>query len=91
MGTLILDDLAGAVGTPHFSHLLHIRLQLAKEQPTMNNMPNRIEVKTDKAPEPLPVYSQAIVCNGMMYVSLEPGPFPMPARSELVYLLLEPL
>lgn len=32
-------------------------------------MPTRIVVKTDKAPPPLPVYSQAIVCNGMVYCS----------------------
>ena len=32
-------------------------------------MPTRIAVKTDKAPPPLPVYSQAIVCNGMVYCS----------------------
>lgn len=32
-------------------------------------MPTRVAVKTDKAPPPLPVYSQAIVCNGMVYCS----------------------
>ncbi|CAF9919074.1 hypothetical protein IMSHALPRED_004515 [Imshaugia aleurites] len=32
-------------------------------------MSTRIAVKTDKAPPPLPVYSQAIVCNGMVYCS----------------------
>ncbi|MCJ1459319.1 hypothetical protein MMC28_009696 [Mycoblastus sanguinarius] len=32
-------------------------------------MPSRTVVKTDKAPPPLPVYSQAIVCNGMVYCS----------------------
>ena len=32
-------------------------------------MPTRQAVKTDKAPPPLPVYSQAIVCNGMVYCS----------------------
>ena len=32
-------------------------------------MPTRVAVKTDKAPAPLPVYSQAIVCNGMVYCS----------------------
>ncbi len=32
-------------------------------------MPTRQAVKTDKAPAPLPVYSQAIVCNGMVYCS----------------------
>ncbi|CAD6586595.1 MAG: hypothetical protein ASARMPREDX12_002468 [Alectoria sarmentosa] len=30
---------------------------------------HRAQVKTDKAPPPLPVYSQAIVCNGMVYCS----------------------
>ena len=32
-------------------------------------MPTRVAVKTEKAPPPLPVYSQAIVCNGMVYCS----------------------
>jgi enamine deaminase RidA (YjgF/YER057c/UK114 family) len=32
-------------------------------------MPTRVEVKTDKAPPPLPFYSQAIICNGMVYCS----------------------
>lgn len=32
-------------------------------------MPTRVAVKTDKAPPPLPVYSQAIICNGMVYCS----------------------
>lgn len=32
-------------------------------------MPTRQAVKTDKAPPPLPVYSQAIICNGMVYCS----------------------
>ncbi|KAG8533873.1 uncharacterized protein KY384_001614 [Bacidia gigantensis] len=32
-------------------------------------MPTRTVVSTDKAPPPLPVYSQAIVCNGMVYCS----------------------
>lgn len=32
-------------------------------------MPTRVAVKTDKAPPPLPVYSQAIVCSGMVYCS----------------------
>ena len=32
-------------------------------------MPTRQVVKTDKAPPPLPVYSQAIICNGMVYCS----------------------
>ena len=32
-------------------------------------MPTRVAVKTNKAPPPLPVYSQAIVCNGMVYCS----------------------
>ena len=32
-------------------------------------MPTRVAVKTDKAPAPLPVYSQAIICNGMVYCS----------------------
>lgn len=32
-------------------------------------MPTRVAVKTDKAPLPLPFYSQAIVCNGMVYCS----------------------
>jgi len=32
-------------------------------------MPARQAVHTDKAPAPLPVYSQAMVCNGMVYCS----------------------
>ncbi len=32
-------------------------------------MPTRQVVKTDKAPPPLPVYSQAIICHGMVYCS----------------------
>lgn len=32
-------------------------------------MPTRQAVRTDKAPAPLPVYSQAIICNGMVYCS----------------------
>ena len=32
-------------------------------------MPTRTAVKTDKAPPPLPFYSQAIICNGMVYCS----------------------
>lgn len=32
-------------------------------------MPTRVAVKTDKAPPPLPVYSQAIICNGIVYCS----------------------
>jgi len=32
-------------------------------------MPTRTPVKTDKAPPPLPIYSQAIICNGMVYCS----------------------
>ena len=32
-------------------------------------MPTRVAVKTDKAPPPLPFFSQAIVCNGMVYCS----------------------
>ena len=32
-------------------------------------MPTRIAVRTDKAPPPLPVFSQAIICNGMVYCS----------------------
>ena len=32
-------------------------------------MPTRQAVKTSKAPPPLPVYSQAIICNGMVYCS----------------------
>ncbi|KAL2039332.1 hypothetical protein N7G274_008000 [Stereocaulon virgatum] len=36
-------------------------------------MPTRAVVKTDKAPPPLPVYSQAIVCNGMVYCSGQLG------------------
>ena len=32
-------------------------------------MPTRTAVHTDKAPPPLPVYSQAIICNGMVYCS----------------------
>ena len=69
-------------------HLLYIKLQLAKEQPTVNSMPDRTAVKTDKAPAPLPVYSQAIVCNGMVYVSLERAPSPcQPDRSWNIFSL----
>ena len=32
-------------------------------------MPTRTVVETDKAPAPLPVFSQAIICNGMVYCS----------------------
>ncbi|MCJ1273080.1 hypothetical protein MMC21_000869 [Puttea exsequens] len=32
-------------------------------------MPTRSAVSTNKAPAPLPVYSQAIICNGMVYCS----------------------
>lgn len=32
-------------------------------------MPTRVAVRTDKAPPPLPFYSQAIICNGMVYCS----------------------
>ncbi len=32
-------------------------------------MPTRVAVKTDRAPPPLPFFSQAIVCNGMVYCS----------------------
>ncbi|KAL8795833.1 MAG: hypothetical protein Q9195_001713 [Heterodermia aff. obscurata] len=32
-------------------------------------MPTRTVVKTDRAPPPLPFYSQAIICNGMVYCS----------------------
>lgn len=32
-------------------------------------MPTRTKVLTDKAPAPLPQFSQAIVCNGMIYCS----------------------
>ena len=32
-------------------------------------MPTKVAVKTDKAPPPLPFYSQAIICNGMVYCS----------------------
>ena len=32
-------------------------------------MPTRTAVKTDKAPPALPFYSQAIICNGMVYCS----------------------
>jgi len=32
-------------------------------------MPTRVAVKTDKAPPPLPFFSQAIICNGMVYCS----------------------
>ena len=36
-------------------------------------MPTRQVVKTEKAPAPLPVYSQAISCNGMVYCSGQVG------------------
>ena len=36
-------------------------------------MPTRTAVHTDKAPPPLPVYSQAIICNGMVYCSGQVG------------------
>ena len=36
-------------------------------------MPTRVAVKTDKAPPPLPVFSQAIICNGMVYLSGQVG------------------
>ena len=36
-------------------------------------MPTRTVVYTDKAPAPLPVYSQAIVCNGVVYCSGQLG------------------
>lgn len=32
-------------------------------------MPTRTPVSTDKAPPPLPFFSQAIICNGMVYCS----------------------
>jgi 2-iminobutanoate/2-iminopropanoate deaminase len=32
-------------------------------------MPTRTKVFTDKAPAPLPHFSQAIICNGMVYCS----------------------
>lgn len=32
-------------------------------------MPTKTVVHTDKAPPPLPVYSQAIICQGMVYCS----------------------
>lgn len=32
-------------------------------------MPTRVAVLTDKAPPPLPFFSQAIICNGMVYCS----------------------
>ena len=39
-------------------------------------MPTRVAVKTDKAPPPLPVFSQAIICNGMVYLSGQVGMHP---------------
>ena len=39
-------------------------------------MPTRTQVFTDKAPPPLPFYSQAIICNGMVYVSGQLGMTP---------------
>ena len=40
-------------------------------------MPTRVAIQTDKAPPPLPYYSQAIICNGMVYCSgslgMDPG------------------
>lgn len=32
-------------------------------------MPTKTVVHTDKAPPPLPVYSQAIICQGMVYAT----------------------
>lgn len=39
-------------------------------------MPTKVAVKTDKAPPPLPFFSQAIVCNGMVYCSGSIGTSP---------------
>jgi len=39
-------------------------------------MPTRVAVKTDKAPPPLPFFSQAIICNGMVYCSGSVGVSP---------------
>ena len=36
---------------------------------TVRGQPMRKAILTDKAPPPLPFYSQAIVCNGMVYCS----------------------
>ena len=39
------------------------------EETAPSTMPTKIKVSTDKAPPPLPYYSQAIICNGMVYCS----------------------
>lgn len=44
---------------------------------TLRGDPMRRAVHTDKAPPPLPFFSQAIVCNGMVYCSGQIGTSPV--------------
>ena len=43
-------------------------------------MPTRVGVRTEKAPPPLPFYSQAIICNGMVYCSGSIGVDPVTSQ-----------
>ena len=42
---------------------------LARFSHSQDTMPTRTAVSTPNAPAPLPFFSQAIVCNGMVYCS----------------------
>lgn len=42
---------------------------LARDSHSQDTMPTRTAVSTPNAPAPLPFFSQAIVCNGMVYCS----------------------
>ncbi len=59
-----------SVNAPHYISETNLAFQNLTTNPTPSTtMPTRVAVKTDKAPPPLPFFSQAIICNGMVYCS----------------------